>query len=31
MTVTVAGIHSHTYVLDVTGRTLEGEVILSPR
>lgn len=27
MTVTVAGIHSRTYVLDVTGRTLEGEVI----
>ena len=27
MTVTVAGIHSRTYVLDVTGRTLQGEVI----
>ncbi len=27
MTVTVASIHSRTYVLDVTGHTLEGEVI----
>ena len=27
MTVSVAGIHSRTYVLDVTARTLEGEVI----
>lgn len=27
MTVTVAAIHSRTYVLDVTGRTLDGEVI----
>ena len=27
MTVTVAGIHSRTYVLDITGRTPAGEVI----
>lgn len=27
MTVTVSGIHSRTYVLDITGRTPEGEVI----
>ncbi|VTU26021.1 acyl-CoA thioester hydrolase, YbgC/YbaW family [Variovorax sp. PBS-H4] len=27
MTVTVADIHSRTYVLDVTGRTLQGEVV----
>ena len=27
MTVTVAAIHSRTYVLDITGRTQEGEVI----
>ncbi|MDR6860701.1 thioesterase family protein [Variovorax guangxiensis] len=27
MTVTVADIHSRTYVLDITGRTLEGDVV----